>query len=239
MTASTMTVASGLRDYPDIVEPDFHLHYRLCQPHTMTQPERLYALFNAVRYVVAAGVPGAFAECGVWKGGSVMMMALVLKSLDVTDRDIYLFDTFEGMTAPTDRDVDWRGVPPAQQLAEGDRARNDAWAWAPLDDVRRNLQLTGYPMERFVFVRGDVRQTLPGRAPDRLALLRLDTDWYESTRHELEQLFPRLQPRGVLIVDDYGHFAGARQAVDEYLSDCPEAYLMHRVDYTARLLVKA
>lgn len=223
----------------DMAEPDFVLHHRMCKPFTMTSDERLYALYLATRFVVTAGLAGDFVECGVWQGGSVMMMALVLQSLGVTDRDIYLFDTFEGMTPPSDHDVDAAGIAARDLLARGDRTTNEMWAYAPIDAVRANLRRTGYPMDRFKLVPGDVLETLPRHAPDTIALLRLDTDWYESTKHELEQLFPRLAPRGALIIDDYGHFQGARRAIDEYLETLPTPYLMHRIDYTARLILKA
>jgi hypothetical protein len=97
---------------------------------------------------------------------------------------------------------------------------------------------TGYPAERVHLVRGPVEETLPAAAPERLALLRLDTDWYASTRHELEHLYPRLVDGGVLIVDDYGHWQGARQAVDEYFAGTAPPPLLHRIDYTARIGVK-
>ena len=220
-------------EYPDIDEKGFRAALELCRPASMTSVERLYALYSAVRYVVAAGLPGAFVECGVWKGGSVMMMARALLELGVTDRDIHLFDTFAGMTAPTAEDVDIGGT--SMQALAG---RNGDLCLAPLDEVRANLAKTGYPPERFHFAQGDVLATLPARAPRRIALLRLDTDWYESTRHELEHLFPLLERRGVLLIDDYGHFQGARQAVDEYFARQKVNYFLHRVDYTARMLIK-
>lgn len=220
--------------YPDILEAEFHQAVNLCRPATMGSIERLYAIFSATRYIVAAGVPGAFVECGVWKGGSVMMMALTLAHLGVRDRDIYLFDTFEGMTAPTVKDVDFAGNR-MQDVPDTDAG----WHRATRDEVRSNLASTGYPMERFHLVKGDVSATLPGYAPMQIALLRLDTDWYESTRDELRHLFPRLERRGILVVDDYGHFQGAREAVDEYLRGLPEKYLLNRIDYTGRILIKA
>jgi hypothetical protein len=203
----------------------------------MTSTERLYSLFSAVHFVVRAGVVGDFVECGVWKGGSVMMMALILKSLGLLDRYIYLFDTFEGMTAPTAEDVEDQSGRLANDLLAA--RHENVLARSSIDDVRSNLEKIGYPIERFVFVQGDVCKTIPACSPERISLLRLDTDWYESTRHELENLFPRLSDRGVLIVDDYGHWRGARKAVDEYFSDRPIRYLMHRIDYTGRILLKA
>ena len=97
---------------------------------------------------------------------------------------------------------------------------------------------TGYDIARTHFVAGDVEQTIPGVVPEQISLLRLDTDWYESTRHELKHLYPRLIRGGVLIIDDYGHWKGARQAVDEYLAETGAKLLLNRIDYTGRAAVK-
>ena len=204
-------------------------------PYTMTGVPRLQALIDAVRYCVARGIPGAFAECGVWRGGSVLAMALTLKELGADDRDIYLFDTFEGMTAPTEADTsrfqrpaleDWR--------ASGGRLYPELRVGE--DAVRATL--ADHPAERLHFVRGPVEETLPDQAPAELALLRLDTDWYETNRHELEHLYPRLNQGGVLMIDDYGHWEGARRAVDEYFAGAAEPLLLNRIDYTGRVAVK-
>jgi O-methyltransferase len=96
----------------------------------------------------------------------------------------------------------------------------------------------GYPEEQIHFVEGPVEETVPGSAPAELALLRLDTDWYESTKHELEHLYPRLARGGVLILDDYGYWQGARRAVDEYLAGLDSPLLLNRIDHTARIALK-
>lgn len=222
---------------PDMIEQEFLRCRELAIPYTMTGPEKQYALHNAVRWVIETDRPGAFVECGVWKGGSIMMIAATLKMLGITDRDIYLYDTFEGMTPPTEADVDWKGNKVSDLLAESEK---DAaiWACSALDEVRDNLSKTGYPMERFKFIKGDVLGTIPKFMPDEICLLRLDTDWYESVKHGLVHLFPRLLKGGVLILDDYGWYKGARKAVDEYFGDLPEQYLMHRIDHSGRLIIK-
>ncbi len=225
-----------MSNFPDLIEPDFIACHNACAPYTMTHTERLYALYRSVRFVVEAGVPGDLVECGVWKGGSVMMMALAMKSLGVTDRTIHLFDTFAGMTPPAALDVDLGGHTWAEYIATPNRAE---FFVSPLNEVRENLARTGYPMDRFVFVEGDVAATIPARAPEQISLLRLDTDWYESSRHELVHLFPRVAERGVLIIDDYGHWAGSRKAVDEYFAAYERRFLMHRIDYSGRILMKA
>ena len=202
----------------------------------MTSPERLYALYKAVHYVNHAGIPGAFVECGVWRGGSVMMMAETLKLDGKTDRPIFLYDTFEGMSEPTAEDVDLKGNAARNLLARQPRGTDSYdWAYAPKDEVERNVYSTAYPSALFNLVKGKVEDTIPRTLPDKLSLLRLDTDWYESTRHELVHLFPRLERGGVLIIDDYGHWKGSRRAVDEYFSGDGPRILLSRVGYTGRI----
>lgn len=216
-----------------------------CRPYTMTSPERMAALLDAVDYIVRRNIPGAFAECGVWRGGSILAMVLKLQALGVTDRDIYLYDTFEGMTAPTEHDTspfhrpaqdDWQHAQQSGQRVYDELFNSNLFNE---EQVRQVLYASGYPKERFHFVRGPVEQTIPRTLPGSLALLRLDTDWYESTRHELEHLYPLLSRNGVLIIDDYGHWEGAKRATDEFFSgkDATPVFL-HRVDYTARLAIK-
>lgn len=204
------------------------------RPFTMTSVERIVALTQAVEYVQRSEFAGAIVECGVWRGGSMMAVARTLLAGGDADRDLYLFDTFEGMSAPTDTDRDHRGNSAAGLLDSS--SRDEAvWCYAGIEDVRANLESTGYPRERLHFVQGRVEDTIPDRAPDEIALLRLDTDWYESTAHELSHLYPRLRSGGILIVDDYGHWQGARKAVDEYFGG---RVLLQRIDYTGRLAVK-
>jgi O-methyltransferase len=214
--------------------------FERCRQFTMTSVERMYALYKAVEYVLAAQIPGAFVECGVWRGGSMMVAAETLRAFERTDRDLYLFDTFEGLPRPdSDRDVDIfsnRAIDGWQQYARGEEASN--WAYASLEDVRANLLSTQYPSGAIHYIKGMVERTVPDNAPESIAILRLDTDWYVSTKHELVHLFPRLQPGGVLIIDDYGHFLGARRAVDEFLLENGITLLLNRIDYSGRLAIK-
>lgn len=229
---------STMADFGDF-DPDFLPIHAACHAATMTSPERMYALYKAVRHIAETGAQGDFAECGVWRGGSVMVMAATLLACGVTDRKIYLFDTFEGMTPPTEHDRDISGAPAEQLLTRETRdPASQIWCYAPLDEVAQNLRPIGYPMNLFRFVKGPVETTIPKTLPGPLALLRLDTDWYESTRHELEHLYPLLVAGGVLIIDDYGHWRGSRRAVDEYFADGTMRPLLHRVDYTGRIGMK-
>jgi len=206
------------------------------RPYTLTNEERIAALIKAVGYIVGHKIPGDVAECGVWRGGSVMAIALALISYGDSNRHLYLYDTFEGMSEPTEHDKMFDGQPAQSRLAPNlETARR---ARAPMEEVRTNVLSTDYPKERVHFVKGKVEETLPSIRPHRLALLRLDTDWYESTKHELTHLFPLLELHGILIIDDYGHWKGARKAVDEYLSEHKLILYLHRVDYTCRVAVR-
>ena len=208
---------------------------------TMTSRERIVALCDAVKYVIDAGIPGDVVECGVWKGGSMMAAAKTLISNKQLQHRLWLYDTFDGMNAPTAKDVDFLGNDAARLLNEHDPDQADSvWCKAALQEVRQNLESTGYPLDQMEFVAGEVEKTLTieNNKPDKISILRLDTDWYESTRVALQQLYPRLQTGGVLIVDDYGHWKGCREAVDEFFCDRGEKLFFNRIDYTGRLAIK-
>lgn len=201
------------------------------RPFTMTSPERVHALCHAIRYVTAAGIAGAVVECGVWRGGSMMAAARTLTEQGDTSRDLFLFDTFEGMPPPTVED----GAHVAELFTKHDRIGDGSdWCYATLDDVQANVASIGYPSERVHYVKGRVEDTIPGEAPDPIALLRLDTDFYQSTAHELAHLFGRIPSGGVLIIDDYGRWEGARRAVDEFLPTV-RPMLLNRIDGTGRI----
>ena len=202
---------------------------RAVQARTMTSAEKLFGLISAVRYVVKHDVPGAVVECGVWRGGSMQAVARTLSETGSSDRDLYLFDTFEGMPPPTDADQRADGRSAAALLQQSSRSAA-VWAIASLEDVKAGMAEVDYPRERIHYVEGRVEDTVPGRAPERISILRLDTDWYESTRHELGHLYPRLSSGGVLIVDDYGWWQGSRRAVDEFLEETGERLLLCRLD---------
>jgi O-methyltransferase len=218
------------------LEPEFNSLYERVRPCTMTSIEALYALYSAVKYLYRSGISGDIVECGVWRGGSMMMVALTLLMLGDTSRRLVLFDTFAGHPRP-DPDMDTKA-----NYDEWTRRRrteqSSDWAYASIDEVRTNIESTGYPMGNVALIKGVVEETIVPNAPEAIALLRLDTDWYRSTVHELEQLYPRLGNRGVLIIDDYGAMPGVKQAVDEYFEGKRDAPLLNRVDFTVRLAIK-
>ena len=224
----------------DDVEPEFRVIAERVRPYTMTSYERMYALYKSVEFIVNSSISGAFVECGVWRGGSMMLVAHALLKRGCLDRDIYLFDTYEGLPRPdADVDVDiWGNRAIDGWLPRQTGNFSSHWAEASIDDVRNNMLSTGYPENKIHFIKGMVQDTIPSLSPSNIALLRLDTDWYASTHHELNHLFPRLAHNGVLIIDDYGHFKGARKAVDNYLTENNLNLLMHRIDYTGRMMIK-
>lgn len=204
------------------------------KPFTMTTPERVSALVDAVRFVSANGIPGSIVECGVWRGGSTMAAALTLKELGDETRDIYLFDTFAGMNAPTKEDVECNGTHASARWEKKKIDDNSSyWCMSPLEETRQNVLSTDYPAERIHFIKGPVEETLPEKKPSGpIAVLRLDTDWYVSTKHELTHLFPQLMENAPIIIDDYGHWQGAKQAVDEYLEEQGLQMPLRAIDYT-------
>jgi hypothetical protein len=207
------------------------------RPFTMVSLDGLIALISAVRYIVRCGISGDIVECGVWRGGSMMAAALTLLAEKDMSRHLYLYDTFEGMPEPTSVDKSFDGTLAKLQL---DRAQKGAgiWCYCGLDEVKVNLSSTGYPPAQIHFIKGKVEETIPGNVPGLLGLLRLDTDWYESTKHELQYLFPLINKNGIMLIDDYGYWKGAKLAVDEYFANQERQYYLHRIDYTGRLLVK-
>jgi hypothetical protein len=215
-------------------DKDFMNVYNKIREYTMAGYERCYGLYNAVRYIIEKGIKGDFAECGVWKGGSVMLMAYTLQAAGVTDRKIYLYDTFQGMAKPGEYDgekekKEWERNKVNEQI--------NKWCLSYLEEVQSNIAMTGYPNHNIIYIKGRVEETIPSQMPGNLSLLRLDTDWYASTKHELSHLFPLLEKDGILILDDYGAWQGARKAADEYFAANGIA-LLNRLDFTGRLVIK-
>lgn len=213
---------------------------RAVMPFTMTTPERVWALIKSVDYVIQNDIPGALVECGVWRGGSAMAIASQLRRNNGEDREIWLYDTFNGMSEPTDLDTEISTGRSAHDLMEGTPIGdgNNVWARATRADVSTNLATTGFPQENIRLIEGDVSKTLLQTLPTTVSLLRLDTDWYESTRDELKHLYPLLSPGGVCILDDYGHWDGARRAFEEFTQSEGLAPLVLPIDASGRIFTK-
>ncbi len=179
----------------------------LPEVHDFTQlpMEPMWSLYEAVRYLVGKGIKGDFVECGVFFGGASMLIARTLLSLGETGRDLWLYDSFQGFVGEQAKDdVTWYGDSIKTRFPDFDSMAMD------------NIASTGYPVDRLRLVKGDIEKTAVDNKNGAIALLRLDTDTYHSTKAELEHFYPKLVPGGILIIDDYGHAFGARRAVDEY-----------------------
>lgn len=232
---------NNLIENPIQIPPDFENYaqefIKKCSPFTMTSAERMYSLIKSVEYIINNKISGDFVECGVWRGGSALIMILTLQRLKINNRKIHLFDTFDGMSEPTAVDLDFNGQKAGEMLTTHEKNENDhLWAYAPLEKVQDLVYSTGYPKDKIIFYKGKVEETIPTNSFNEISILRLDTDWYESTKHELNHLYPILSRNGVLIIDDYGHWQGARKAVDEYFKEKP--ILLNRIDYTGRIGIK-
>jgi hypothetical protein len=224
----------------------FHEIHRRVSGLTMSTPALNYALHKATEYVSRAGIEGAIVEAGVWRGGSAMVCALTLVALGDTDRQMFLYDTFDGSWGrPGELDGTIYGRSPEDTMADYEeslrRTRDQAALEADgisLAAVRSSLLSTGYPEGKLAFVKGLVEETIPRTLPERIALLRLDTDFYGSTSHELVHLFPRLEPGGILLVDDYPTETGATMAVDRYFEETGHRIFLARIDVQGRIGVK-
>jgi O-methyltransferase len=210
-------------------------------PYTMTARDGLettYALFQAVKYICQNTIGGDIVECGVWRGGSMMLVAYALTHFGDMSRELYLYDTFAGMTEPSEVDVDFDNVAYKQRWKQITAQGGLMGFGDTVEGVKANLAQTGYPQRQMHFVVGDVLKTIPATLPSRISLLRLDTDWYQSTLHELEHLYELLVPHGVLIIDDYGWCRGSRKATDLFFQQLPFKPMMHRVDQGPRVIIK-
>lgn len=227
----------GIKISTDFDE-QFQQTIRMVQPYTMQSPERLNGLCEAIRYIINNDIEGDIVECGVWRGGGMLAASHTLMQLKNTSKDIYLYDTFDGMPPPDEHDFDHSGVSAKDLLEQSDK--NDStsvWCFADLKDVKNTMSLTDYPKSQIHYIEGKVEDTIPNTVPEKISLLRLDTDWYQSTRHELIHLFPKISQGGILIIDDYGHWEGAKAAVDEYLQENNLQIFLNRLDYTGRIAV--
>ena len=187
----------------------------------------LWALYSSIRYVVDQKIEGDIVECGVFLGGSMMMILRTLQDMGDQNRRVFLYDSFEMFSGViTEHDVNYRGRPVSGLTTNF------------MDVTRQNVDETGYPQDQLVFVPGNVEETTTKTSHDRIALLRLDTDTYYSTKVELENLYPYLVPGGVIIVDDYGYNAGCRKATDEYFASRGNKPLFHRTTNNSRTGLK-
>ena len=208
--------------------------YTLCKSRTMTNPNSISNLISATDYLTKAKIEGAYVECGVWRGGSSMAFCLATLRNDLDRREVFLYDTFEGYLGTSKEDFQIQDKKTPSELYRKDK---NYLCYAGLEDVKFGIDSTGYPNELLHYVIGDVQKTIPKTLPKSIALLRLDTDYFESTMHELTYLYPLLSPGGVVIIDDYDHWNGSRQACDSYFHKLEENILLIRME-SGRMFIK-
>lgn len=226
--------------YPyDIAEDkEFIEIYKKCKPYAMTGIVGMYSLYKGVEYVVRNKILGDLVECGIWRGGGSMLMAYTLLKMEEAGRRIYLYDTYKGMTKPGEWDIRFDNKPAIEEWSANVEKDINKCCYASIEEVKSNLFLTGYPKDKLIFVEGDVENTIPSIMPDKISILRLDTDWYEGTYHQLCHLFPRLSPHGIIIIDDYGYWKGCKKAVDEYIKEKDINIMLNRIDNNGRIGIK-
>ena len=218
---------------PEIDEENKNL-IEFINEYSMTPLIRRWTLIKSLHYINKKKVIGDIVECGIWRGGNLFLAKKIQdKYYKEIKRKLYGFDTFEGMSEPSNHD----GIR-INKIYQNFKNNNEPWAKASLDDVKNFSKKLFSDIDEFNFVKGKVEDTLKDKKnlPDKISLLRLDTDLYESTKIELNILYPLLVEKGILIIDDYGDFPGCRQAVDEYFSD--KNVLMISVDKSCRVIVK-
>lgn len=200
-----------------------------CSKYSMTGELRMYVLSQAVKYIKNSNLKGDFVECGVWRGGNIILFQK-LNLLYGLKRQIYAYDTFTGMSKPTQHDMSYN------ILAEEYLKAGPDLCYASYEEFFKNVTKE-VSFENIKVIKGKVEDTLleEKNLPENISILRLDTDWYESTKIELEILYKRLVKGGILIIDDYGHWTGAKKAVDEYFGD---SVWLHYVDYACRYIIK-
>lgn len=228
------------RVFPSTASRDERDTLKLVADFTMSTSIRTFSLIKIVKFIIEQRIPGDFVECGVWRGGSAMTIAKTLCDLGVNDRKIYLYDTFEGMTEAGELDfnIDLKKNYKDIQSKIGFNRNSHVWAYASLLEVQKNMLKTKFPSNKIIFKKGDVRFTLREDLPSSIALLRLDTDFYDSTRIELEQLYPLVSNGGSILIDDYGTWAGCKLAVDEFREKNNIDSYLNILDNDARLFFK-
>jgi len=211
----------------------------LVKSYTMTPQIRIYSLIKALKHINQKKILGDYVECGVWKGGNIILFKKIMELSNDYSRKIFAYDTFEGMTEPDENDFDISKNLNAKFLMNKDKdKKTNIWGVCSLENVKDNIQSNAKNIDNIKFIKGPVEQTLAVQIniPEKISLLRLDTDWYSSTKKELEILYKKVSPGGIIIIDDYGHWGGSKKAVDEFFSN--KYVWMHYIDYACRLIIK-
>ncbi len=229
-------------EFPELDKFEKEIFKNIFPKYTMTSPERIFALMKSINFVKQNNVAGDFVECGVWRGGNLILFQKFIEKYNL-NKKIYAYDTFEGMSEPEKIDETFKGESSSYLLnklkkKQVNRKENILIADCSLEQVEENFKKFTNN-NNLISIKGDVDKTLniKENLPNKISILRLDTDWYSSTKKELEILFPLLEKNGVLIIDDYGFWKGARKAVDEYFKN--KNVTMFKIDFTGRMIINS
>jgi O-methyltransferase len=234
---------NSIDEYSIDLNEDENQLIKIAKKFSMTNEERMAALTKAIQYIIENNIEGDFVECGVWKGGNLILMQNLLELHKIDNKKIYGYDTFEGMSEPNKFDINIDNEEALELLDKEKKIENNdkknIWCYSGYEYVLKSFN-ENTNINYLNLVKGDVAFTLKKKEnlPKKISLLRLDTDFYESTKIELEELYPLLSKNGILIIDDYGHWKGARKAVDEYFRKKKLFPLLNKVDYSCRLMIK-
>ena len=202
---------------------------------SMSTPANHWAIIQSLKHIKENDIKGDIVECGVWRGGNLILFKKIIDKLNL-EKKIFAFDTFEGMPEPGKEDFDLKNIN-AEKIYKNYKKKDLKWCFSNIDEVKSNVsKFFKNDYKNFNFIEGKVEETLmyEENLPQSISLLRLDTDFYDSIKKSLEVLYPRLVKGGVLIIDDYGQWKGARKAVDEYFKTKP---FLFYVDHTCRLFI--
>lgn len=210
---------------------DRNYFIKIVKPYSMTSESRILELYFSLENIRENNIEGDFVECGVWKGGNILGIIEYLQYYKMFERKVWLYDTFNGMTDPEEIDVNYNNIKAADII-------DSVKCYCNIDNVKQILNRSNFSKDNINYVVGDVCETLDlkNNLPEKISLLRLDTDWYKSTKKELEILYPKVVKNGHLIVDDYGHWRGAKKAVNEYFEN--KSIKIKKIDYTGIKILK-
>ena len=223
----------SITELDPLIDRDFRKIYKKIEKEFgKADPTSSYTVYNCLKHIIQNKIKGDLVECGVFKGKMIAVMIETLNFYNSSEKNIYLYDTFEGMTpnSEVDKHVD-TGQKNQVKLEKGDN-------YCDIESVQKNLENFNYDEKKIFYIKGDVKETLEGRLPDQISLLRLDTDFYESSLIELEKLYPKVNNSGFVIYDDYGHWIGQKKATDEFFTNKNIKPFLVRTSRKERLEVK-
>ncbi len=224
-------------DYPIEANNKIKELINISHEFSMTSKRKMYMLSEAVRHVKNKKLDGDFVECGVWKGGNILLYKL-LNDYYFLQKSIFAYDTFDGMFNAEDIDINYKKKIAKKLLknSKKDEKITNIHCFATIENVKKNISKYTN-LNNINFISGPVEKTLilEKNLPKKISILRLDTDFYQSTKIELDILFPRLVYGGILIIDDYGYWMGQKKAIDEYFNN---KQWLHRVDQSCRYIIK-